>query len=324
MQRTPEKNKTYGSEPNVANLQDKCPSIDFWVQTRPKKKRMDEEAHDDSCGISKQRKKSPCCNIEDVNKTLVQLSEQMDSMATLLNALKDQQNSRFHELKNEIAEIKKGNAEIEKAVDYLGTKYVELEKNVKGMKDDVKKQENRVMEIMHKNIYLEKCNRALEERIMRLEHKELELQIELQNVGKQEEENLMVTVCKIAEELKLGTDDISKVWRVPGVSEKVPRPVIVSLNSREARMKWLKCKKYTVTNDTIFNNNNKSRIYINEHVTRQIRQLFWSAKYKLKEKFKFIWIQNGRVLIKKSENEKKIFQITFESDIEAILNSKDL
>ncbi|CAH2049207.1 unnamed protein product, partial [Iphiclides podalirius] len=323
MQRTPSKDKTYGSEPNVANLQERRPTMDNWINVRQKKKRIDEDSDSDSSRNREcRRQRTSCCNHEDINKTLVLLSEQMSSLTSLLNTFKNEQNSRFYELKNEINDIKKGNAEIEKSLDYLGGKYMEMEKCLKERKEEVMKQENRVKEIIHKNVYLEKCNKALEERLMRLEQKELELQIELQNVEKQEGENLLGIVYKIAEELRLETKDIAKVWRVPGDSIKAPRPIIVSLNSREARIKWLKSRKDNITNHVILNNNNNSRIYVNEHVTRQIRQLFWSAKNKLKENFKFIWIQNGKILIKKSEIEKKIYQISFESDIEEILHKK--
>lgn len=323
MQRTPDKNKTYGSDPNVATLRDRSTTIDKWINVRQKKKRLEEDTDSDSYGSREHiRRKPHCCNAEEVNKSLVYLSKQMETMTSLLNAFKEEQNARFYELKNEINELKKGNEEIEKSVDYLGTKYMDIEKSLKERKDDMLKQENRIKEVMQKNIYLEKYNKALEERIIRLEQKELELDIELQNVEKREEENLIGTVRLIAEELNLKPEEVVKAWRVPGDNNKAPRPVIVSLKSREARAIWLKCRKSNLTNSVIFKNDNNSRIFINEHVTRHIRQLFWSAKYKLKETHKYIWIQNGKVLVKKNEATKKICQICFESDIEEIIKKK--
>ena len=80
-------------------------------------------------------------------------------------------------------------------------------------------------------------------------------------------------------------------------------------------LQWLKTKKQQLTNHSIYNNNDVTRIYINENLTRQMRQLFWSTKQKLKDVFKFIWIQDGKILIKKSEVEKKVYTICCESDI---------
>lgn len=212
--------------------------------------------------------------------------------------------------------------EIEKEVDFLEEKYVELEKSNREMKEDSKKQENRVKDLMQKNTYLEKYNKALEQRIMRLEQKEMEMKIELLNVQKQEGEELMTIVGKLAQELKLNIEDIEKAWRIPG-DKKEPRPVVVTLRSRDARAEWLRCRKMVVTNDTLYQDGNNSRIYINEHVTRQTRQLFWSAKNRLRETYKFIWIKDGKVLVKKNENEKKVYQINFENDIDTLIEKKE-
>lgn len=323
MQRTPEKNQYYGSDSNVARLKDKCPIVEDWINTRQKKKREDVDSDSESCiSHESRRQKTYCCSSDAVSKNLATLSAQMEKMTQLLNTMKEEQNTRFYEIKNEISDIKKANEEIEKSVDYLGLKYKELEKDRIDSKEHYQKQENRVKDLFNRNVYLEKCNKALEERIIKLEQKETQLQIELQNVQMQEGENLIATVNKIAQELKLNINDIEKVRRIPGVNTKVPRPIIISLRSREARLQWVKCKKITITNDTIFRNDNHTRIYINEHVTRYTRQLFWITKNKLKEMYKFIWIQNGNVLIKKNEIEKKIIQINFESDIKEILKNE--
>lgn len=104
------------------------------------------------------------------------------------------------------------------------------------------------------------------------------------------------------------------MWRVKGEGS-YPRPVIVRLHTKEARIKWLKSRKVRLTNP------DGTRIYINENLTRQIRQLFWSTKQQLKEMHKFIWIQNGKILLKKNEEEKKIFTIRCESDLNKYISN---
>jgi hypothetical protein len=111
----------------------------------------------------------------------------------------------------------------------------------------------------------------------------------------------------VAEKLKINPEKIKKAWRVgkakPGTDL---RPLIISLQTREDRTEWLGCRKNVITNDAIFNNTNNTRIYINENVTQHTRRLFWETKTELKDIYKYIWIQNARVLIKKGKQKKNI------------------
>ncbi|KAJ8704272.1 hypothetical protein PYW08_012996 [Mythimna loreyi] len=157
---------------------------------------------------------------------------------------------------------------------------------------------------------------------MILEQKELSRNIELVHVQKLDGENVTEIVKKIAEELKLNTEDIEKAWRVPtrGGDGKNPRPIIVTLRTKEARSKWLKTRKETkITNHNVYQNHDFSQIYINEHLTHQMRNLFWATKTNLKDIYKFIWIQNSKILIKKEGTDKKVHQIRFESDIQCYI-----
>jgi hypothetical protein len=329
--RTPDKNMSFhSSDPNIVMSREKTTCDETWISHRQKKKRMEEGPDDFSdCGIEMRRQKMSCCNTDVINDTLLAFGKQMETMNKTLNTMKEEQNTRFStmhkditKIKNQMSDIKNANSEIEKEIDFLGEKYVELQKAREEISENSKKQENRIKDVLQKNTYLEKCNKALEERVMRLEQKELAMQIELMNVQKKEGEDLMATVSKIAQELSLRIQDIENVWRVPG-DLKDARPVIVSLRSREARTEWLKCRKRVLTNGTIYNTEDSSRIFINEHLTRQLRHLFWSAKNRLRETHKFVWIRNGKVLVKKNENEKRVYQINFESDIDSLFIEED-
>lgn len=171
-----------------------------------------------------------------------------------------------------------------------------------------------MLDMIQKGIYLEKCNKSLEDRIGWLEQKELAFNVELINLHQIEGENTMEVIESIAQELKLNEKDIEKVWRVKGEG-LYPRPVVIRLRTKEARIKWLKSRKTRLTNK------DGTRIYINENLTRQMRQLFWSTKQQLREMYKFIWIQNGKILIKKNEEEKKIFTIRCESDLNKFISN---
>lgn len=213
-------------------------------------------------------------------------------------------------------------AELKDSVDFYSKSYEELMEFKAGA-------EKKFTALERRNVYLEKCNMALEERVERLEQKEKERNVELAFLEPLQNEDLLAVVASIAEDLNLNTEDIEEVKRVGSAEKRVgaekpsssprPRPVIVTLRTKTARDQWIKQKKSLLTNDAIYKNGNQQRVFINEDLTKTKRQLFWSAKNQLKPMYKFIWIQNANILVKKSEAEKKIYPIRCEGDIKSLI-----
>lgn len=207
-------------------------------------------------------------------------------------------------------------SELTELVDFISEKYdkmCELQSS----------SEKKIRALENKNAYLEKCNKSLEERVNELEEKDKEKKVELSGLEKNNNEDISKVVTQIAQKLQLNTGDIECVERVgrekPG-SEKPP-PVVVTLKSKHARNKWLEVRKSVITNGQIYGTNNNNRIYINENLTRYKRSLLWATKLQLKKTYKYIWVQDGKILIRKNDEQKKIMSIRCENDIEKILNN---
>lgn len=201
--------------------------------------------------------------------------------------------------------IKKQMDEMSSSIEFYAEKYQELVEFKNQAIDNLQKNDKKIIDLQNKNKYLEKYNRALVERIGVLENSELKLNIELVGMQKQEDENILENVNKFAEILNVNKNEIQNVWRVGRENKNSrPRPVIVTLRTRSARDAWLRGRKQRIINGQIFKNNNESPIYINENVTKQVRDVFWQAKNILKDKAKYIWIQGGKVLVRRTEDEK--------------------
>lgn len=212
-----------------------------------------------------------------------------------------------------------------------------MKKTLEAMSDDIsfyaekyqelieekEKTDKKIKSLEHRNVHLETSNKALEERIAYLELREKGKNIEIVGLEEQKNENLEHTIETIAS--KLGVESmICEAMRVGEESktekdrrEKKPRPIVITLATRTARDKWLATRKtHQLTNNDIFANGNMQRIYVNEHLTKHMRNLLWTAKNELKPTYKYIWVQNGRVLIKKDDpNDTKIRSIRTLSDI---------
>lgn len=207
-------------------------------------------------------------------------------------------------------------SELTELVDFISEKYDKL-------CDLQTLNEKKLRALENKNSYLEKCNKSLEERINELEEKDKEKKVELAGLEKNNSEDISKVVTQIAQKLQLNPSEIEYAERVgrekPGTDK--PLPVVVTLKSRLARNKWLELRKSNITNGQVYGTNNTNRIYINESLTRYKRSLLWATKLQLKKTYKYIWVQEGKILIRKSDDQKKIMSIRCESDIEKILNN---
>jgi hypothetical protein len=94
--------------------------------------------------------------------------------------------------------------------------------------------------------------------------------------------------------------------------------------TRAARDQWLAARKtIKLTNDDIFENANKDKIYINEDLTKHVRNLLWTAKNELRPTYKYIWVQGGKVLIRKDDPaDAKIKVIRSLNDIDSLLKNE--
>ncbi|KAF9409718.1 hypothetical protein HW555_011008 [Spodoptera exigua] len=173
----------------------------------------------------------------------------------------------------------------------------------------------KIKSLEHKNLHLETLNKSLEERITYLEVREQQRNIEICGLEEKSNENLNETIKVLAGTLGLETSKICKFKRVGEETKNEaarntnsvrsdsanhkknrPRPVTITLPTRAARNQWLATRKtHQLINDDVFANGNTHRIYVNEDLTKHMRNILWTAKNELKSSFKYIWIGYKKV-----------------------------
>lgn len=212
-----------------------------------------------------------------------------------------------------IYNMEKKLTELTETVDFYAEMYQE-------MSDFKKAAEKKIASLEQKNVFLEKYNRALEERVEELEMNEKEKCLEICGLENIPNENTKQVVQEVAKLLQVNPEDIEDAERVGKEKDGDQRPRIikVKLRTKNARFNWMAAKKeHIVTNRKLHSNGSEKRIYINEDLPKPKRQLLWLTRNKLKEKgFQYIWVQNFNILAKKSNDENKIYRITTESDLE--------
>lgn len=285
-----------------------------------------------------------CC-LSCINKTPQKSPEFVDaetasnSMETLLKDLNMKLETMYR--------IEKSITDLAENVDFYAEQYQKMMEFQNECSDKMKKMNNKINDLEQKNVYLEKVNGAMEERMDLLEAKEYERKIEIIGLEEYKNENVKELASKIGICLGLpggSINDIESAWRVgappgrgtprrdagpaggSGGGEKPspaaapqppkPRPIVVAMRSRACRDAWLKARKNKITNGAVYNNGKDKPIYIHENIPKKTRDLFWETKTGLKN-FKYVWIQNLKVLIKESDIKPKIFQIKCQKDIRA-------
>lgn len=238
-----------------------------------------------------------------------------DDVKLILNPREESGENVLAEVNKKLAVIYNMDKKIEeltKSVEF----YADMYQSLLEYKEESQK---KIKALEQKNVYLEKCNKALEERVQEIEMRDKEKNLEIHGLEKCGNENTKQVVKKLAEKLKLDPNEIEDAQRVgqQKPDDTKPKIVLVTLRSKSARNNWMLVKKDTkIYNDKVYDNGSERRIYFNEDLPKYKRQLLWAVRNKLKPKgYQYIWVQNCNILVKKNTEEKKIYNIRSEDDL---------
>ncbi|KAL4113377.1 hypothetical protein QTP88_017009 [Uroleucon formosanum] len=207
-------------------------------------------------------------------------------------------------LENNIEELTRSVSFMSKQFDNFSAKLdsVILElKNIKIENEKFKSENNRLSE----EIVILKC---------KIEQSNLGITVDITGIPKTINEDCKLIVEDIGK--KTNTEiNILEAYRIDSFISK--RSFIVAkLATRDMRTNLiLNVKSVKLTTDKIYNSWQKEKIYINGRLTKLKRTLFYQVKTTAKDKdYKFVWLSDADILVRKSENT-KIIKINSSQDI---------
>lgn len=123
-------------------------------------------------------------------------------------------------------------------------------------------------------------------------------------------ENLLNIILILGQKVNMKIDptDVQTLHRLPRKQKPNTKatPILVQFNNRMVRDGFLNnMKSKEITLEILNLGNNNSKIYFNEHLTPYYSKLHYEAKNKKingQNVFKYVWIKNGKVLARKSDN----------------------
>lgn len=199
---------------------------------------------------------------------------------------------------------------------FIATKYDELLSRNRELETTCNK-------LVNENLMLKNELKEVKEEIQRFDKRSNEHKIELHGIPQHQNENVTEIVLKIAEnfEEQIKMEDIDEAYRTKQNKDNRKNfPIVISFVRKSIREKFLAMrKKRSLYTDEIGFKGIRTQIFINEYLTKKRKELLWrTKKMKIEKKYKFLWIKNGNIFIRKSENS-EIIRIDSEEDLDKII-----
>lgn len=189
----------------------------------------------------------------------------------------------------------------------------------------IKELEKKNIHLANQNTHLELKVDALEQQVRNFEQQQLNNTCEIAGIPELKDENLKVLTDKIATKLKLDEKDNYTVRRLSGRNGK--EGVIQIRFSKENQVdSWIRAaRKEIITVEDVISGANpnisKTKVMVRRALTSANKNLLWQAKTKLKDTFKYVWFQDGRVLARKADTDKPVI-LRSTGDIEKLTVDK--
>lgn len=201
-------------------------------------------------------------------------------------------------------------------------------KKMDEMMDTLEIFSGKIRELEKKNTYLINQNKhlelkvdAMEQYMGNIEQKQLNNIVEIVGLPEIPNESTEDISVRLTTKLNVEKKSIVTVNRLRGRNGK-EGIIQVTLNKEDHVDLWVRAaRKGSITVEDIVSCVDpamaKSEVLLRRTLSSANKALLWQAKLKLKDTHKYIWFQNGRILIRKNENDKPTI-IKCTEDIEKI------
>lgn len=228
-------------------------------------------------------------NDPEIKVMIINLTKKIEGFETILRDVKDSQHfisNQYDTMLSEIKELKKQNQNLKDEIVGLKRKVSDRDAEI----DELKIQINE-MDQYNRRYNMEICG--------------------VQNAGK---EDTMKILEKISEEIEVPFNDqlIQAAHPLKQYNPNYPPTIMVQFTRKDVRDQWIAQGRKTYRNAPA----GKTKVYFNENLTVANRKLHRDARIKAKDKnFKFVWVKNGKVFVKKNE-EASVIHIKSTKDLD--------
>lgn len=209
-------------------------------------------------------------------------------------------------------ELRKENSDLKKAQSAISTELKVVKNENTSLKHDLTSCKSRIKHLEEES--------ARQQQWTRLQN------VELVGIPENKQEDATEVARKLFENIgvHIAPEDVEFAHRIQPrrpTSAKRGRAIIVRLKQRATKDQVVAAarKRRTITAKDIGLGDESNLIYVNEHLTRENKNLLASCKLKAKESaYKYIWTKNCRIFIRKNDTSPPIL-ISSTADLEKIV-----
>lgn len=210
------------------------------------------------------------------------------------------------------------------SLQYCSEKVDEFSESIEALTTKVKDMERKITHLDNQNRACFLKIEFLEQRNVDLEQQLLGDHVEISGIPDSSDLDLPNLAENVVVKLGAPKEDILSVKRLPS-RRTGSGPVLVRVRQESTRQRLISAaREITITAKDLVPNLSGSpateKIYVREALTSYLKNLLWQAKQDLKGTFKFVWIRDGKVLVRKNENA-KVYKLRSKNDIQNMLSS---
>lgn len=275
-----------GIDPTIA------PTTNITTRNNTKRVRLEQDV-DDDCEDNLSQFKSDIMDL--ITKMLTPISTRLDSVEKSLLDIKKQN-----------VNIQSSNNEIEKSLDFLSHQIKEVEKKMDGLERERLNTQMQITELEEKNESLERIIRKTS--------------VEIKGVPKRKKEDKqdllsMVNTLMKTVELEVSPSDVKDIFRLPSKETAITSALVLEFSNTFIKDKFLKStRKYNsfhkpsqLNSSHLGISNTDTPLFFSDHLTTKAKRLHFLARdFAQKENFRFCWITNGRIFLRKKEGDRHI------------------
>lgn len=236
-------------------------------------------------------------SIKEVAKVLLDMTTKFTGAMNDLRVELKNLDSSNSAIKAELTSVKM-------SMGFINTSFEEFKEEIKSLRQEL-------TEVKKENIEHQKENKKLSSELKEIRKELTELKqygrrnnVELKGVPVAENENMRDTIEKVAKCLSIAHSDhdIDAAHRVP-TKGSTPPNIVVRFVSRTSRDNFLRAAKKHRLNSSMLGFEDNTPVYVNEHLCPENKVLLGKAIQAKREKnWKFAWVADGKILMRKSEN----------------------
>lgn len=263
--------------------------------------------------LTKSIGEKPPGSIKEVVKTMAEMTAKF---AEVLSEVKAEMKNVDRSNNNIKAELKS----VAASMGFINTSFEEFKQEIVNLRQELSEVQKQSLICQTENKRLDKELKETRRQLTELKQYSRRNNLELKGIPCTENEVLGESMHKIETFLNvdLVDGDIDAIHRVRTKGDG-PANVIVRFNSRRKRDMILQAARKKRPTTAMLGAEKAQPLYVNEHLCPEYKALLAKAiQMKREQKWKFAWVSDGKVLMRKTDNS-RVISLTSEEDLAQIV-----